>query len=91
GKLKTAVTVRVESVQPDGSRKVVSHFNKHYKGLVARELALTGGHLPADPQGTGELAEAFAHRIGEVEAFVEANFRTEVHNPGEVTLIVPAE
>ena len=39
GKLKGAVTVRVESVQPDGSRKVVSHFNKHYKGLLARELA----------------------------------------------------
>ena len=45
GKLKTAVTVRVESVQPDGSRKVVSHFNKHYKGLLARALA-------QDPSGT---------------------------------------
>lgn len=40
GKLKGAITVRVESERPDGSRKVVSHFNKHYKGLVARELAL---------------------------------------------------
>lgn len=27
--------------QPDGSRKVVSHFNKHYKGLMARELVRT--------------------------------------------------
>lgn len=35
-----AVTVRVESVQPDGTRKVVSHFNKHYKGQLARVLAL---------------------------------------------------
>ncbi|MFC5939126.1 peroxide stress protein YaaA [Corynebacterium choanae] len=33
------VTVRVESVQADGSRKVVSHHNKHYKGLAARLLA----------------------------------------------------
>ena len=38
GKLKTAATVRVESVQPDGSRKVISHFNKHYKGLLARHV-----------------------------------------------------
>ena len=91
GKVPGAVSLRVESEYPDGSRKVVSHFNKHYKGLVARELALAGGHLPADPQGTGELAEAFAHRIGDVEAFVEANFRMEVRDPSEVTLIVPAE
>ncbi|MDK6301228.1 peroxide stress protein YaaA [Corynebacterium sp. UMB9976] len=91
GKVPGAVSLRVESEYPDGSRKVVSHFNKHYKGLVARELALAGGHLPADPQSTGELAEAFAHRIGDVEAFVEANFRTEVRDPSEVTLIVPAE
>ncbi|MDO5098005.1 MAG: peroxide stress protein YaaA [Corynebacterium sp.] len=40
GKAPGAVTVRVESVAADGSRKVVSHFNKHYKGLVARALAL---------------------------------------------------
>ncbi|MDN6438708.1 MAG: peroxide stress protein YaaA [Corynebacterium nuruki] len=37
-----AVTVRVESVRPDGTRKVVSHFNKHYKGVVARVLATAG-------------------------------------------------
>ncbi|GAA1475007.1 peroxide stress protein YaaA [Corynebacterium felinum] len=39
GKIADAVTIRVESVQPDGSRKVVSHFNKHYKGILARVLA----------------------------------------------------
>ena len=33
-------TVRVETQQPDGSRKVVSHFNKHYKGELARYLAV---------------------------------------------------
>lgn len=42
GKLKDTATVRVESVQEDGSRKVVSHFNKHYKGELARVLALQG-------------------------------------------------
>jgi cytoplasmic iron level regulating protein YaaA (DUF328/UPF0246 family) len=33
-----AVTVRVLSVLPNGSRKVVSHFNKHHKGLLTRAL-----------------------------------------------------
>ncbi|WP_295803373.1 peroxide stress protein YaaA [uncultured Corynebacterium sp.] len=45
GKLKEAATVRVESVQEDGSRKVVSHFNKHYKGQLARVLALHGSEV----------------------------------------------
>lgn len=45
GKLKEAATVRVESVQDDGSRKVVSHFNKHYKGQLARVLALHGSEV----------------------------------------------
>lgn len=45
GKLKEAATVRVESVQEDGSRKVVSHFNKHYKGELARVLALHGSEV----------------------------------------------
>ncbi|APT92333.1 hypothetical protein CPHO_04880 [Corynebacterium phocae] len=40
GKCAGAITVRVESVQKDGSRKVVSHFNKHYKGALARVLAM---------------------------------------------------
>lgn len=35
GPCKHAITVRVENT--DG--KVISHFNKHYKGLLARELA----------------------------------------------------
>ena len=45
GKLKEAATVRVETVQEDGSRKVVSHFNKHYKGELARVLALHGDEV----------------------------------------------
>ena len=45
GKLKEAATVRVETVQKDGSRKVVSHFNKHYKGELARVLALHGDEV----------------------------------------------
>lgn len=41
GKVPGATTVRVESVQPNGVRKVISHFNKHYKGELARVLALS--------------------------------------------------
>ncbi|WP_208863617.1 peroxide stress protein YaaA [Gordonia westfalica] len=41
GPVSGAVTATVMTEQPDGSRKVVSHFNKHYKGLMARELVRT--------------------------------------------------
>lgn len=41
GPVRSAVTATVMTEQPDGSRKVVSHFNKHYKGLMARELVRT--------------------------------------------------
>ena len=59
GRLKTAITVRVESVQPDGSRKVVSHFNKHYKGELTRVLALS----EQDPTSIDEVA-AIARAAG---------------------------
>ncbi len=42
-----AVTVDVVSERPDGSRSVVSHFNKAHKGRVARLLAVTTAE-PAD-------------------------------------------
>ena len=41
GPVRGAVTATVMTEQPDGTRKVVSHFNKHHKGLVARELVRT--------------------------------------------------
>ncbi|MGB3699466.1 MAG: peroxide stress protein YaaA, partial [Gordonia sp. (in: high G+C Gram-positive bacteria)] len=41
GPVAGAVTATVVTEAPDGSRKVVSHFNKHYKGLMARELVRT--------------------------------------------------
>ncbi|MEY8565274.1 peroxide stress protein YaaA [Corynebacterium sp.] len=58
GRLPGAVTVRVESVREDGSRKVVSHFNKHYKGLLARELASSDTDLstPGDVEGVAAIA-----------------------------------
>lgn len=42
-----AVTVDVLSERPDGTRSVVSHFNKAHKGRVARLLALTSAE-PTD-------------------------------------------
>ncbi len=39
GRIPDAVTVTVLSERPDGSRTVVSHFNKAHKGRVARLLA----------------------------------------------------
>ena len=45
GKVSGAVTLRVEKRQPDGKLKVVSHFNKHYKGVAARVLAEHDGNV----------------------------------------------
>lgn len=41
GPAPRAVTATVVTESADGSRKVVSHFNKHYKGLMARALLRT--------------------------------------------------
>lgn len=41
GPVGRAVTATVVTEAPGGSRKVVSHFNKHYKGLIARDLVNT--------------------------------------------------
>ncbi|MDK8845088.1 peroxide stress protein YaaA [Corynebacterium sp. MSK297] len=51
-----AVTVRVESIREDGSRKVVSHFNKHYKGELARILALAVAD-GANPDSVDDVAD----------------------------------
>ncbi|MEL4164425.1 peroxide stress protein YaaA, partial [Corynebacterium bovis] len=89
GPVPGAVTLRVESRYPDGSRKVVSHFNKHYKGLVARELALREEELPDDPEGTA-TAEALAEVLRVTPRFRDAGFDAEVSGPTSVTLTVPA-
>lgn len=72
GPLKRAVTVRVESVLDDGSRKVVSHFNKHHKGVLARELADKEAESVED---VASLAEA-------------AGMTVEVISATELTLVV---
>jgi uncharacterized protein len=71
-----AVTVDVLSERSDGSRSVVSHFNKAHKGRVARLLALTTAEPDSPVRLRGLLRRAGLH--------VE-------HDGGSrLTLVVPA-
>jgi cytoplasmic iron level regulating protein YaaA (DUF328/UPF0246 family) len=56
-----AVTVEVLSERPDGSRSVVSHFNKAHKGRVARLLATTTGEPDSPVRLRGLLRRAGLH------------------------------
>ena len=62
GPVPGAVTATVLTEQPDGSRKVVSHFNKHHKGLLARALVLTRAE-PADVDGVARVAARAGLRV----------------------------
>ncbi len=66
-KVPGAVTVNVLNEQPDGSRSVVSHFNKAHKGQVARLLA--GSR--AEPTETRDV----------VRLLRRAGFRIETNGP----------
>ncbi|QLY29738.1 peroxide stress protein YaaA [Nocardia huaxiensis] len=61
GRIPGAVTATVLTERPDGSRTVVSHFNKHHKGLLARALVLSRTE-PADIGGVARVAEKFGLR-----------------------------
>jgi uncharacterized protein len=71
-----AVTVEVLSERPDGSRSVVSHFNKAHKGRLARLLATTTAE-PADPVGLRRLLR-------------RAGLHVEHDGGARFTLVVPA-
>jgi len=74
--LPGAVTVEVVSERPDGSRAVVSHFNKAHKGRLACRLATTTAE-PSDVVGLRRLLR-------------RAGLHVE-HDGGTVlTLVVPA-
>jgi cytoplasmic iron level regulating protein YaaA (DUF328/UPF0246 family) len=70
-----AVTVRVLSERPDGSRAVVSHFNKAHKGRLARLLATTR----AEPDSPPRL-RALLRRAG---------WQVEAEGTHGLTLVVP--
>lgn len=60
--LPLAITVRVVTERPDGSRAVVSHFNKHAKGLLARLLAVTTSE-PGDAVAVARVARRGGLRV----------------------------
>jgi cytoplasmic iron level regulating protein YaaA (DUF328/UPF0246 family) len=71
-----AVTLEVLSERPDGSRAVVSHFNKAHKGRVARLLATTTAE-PTDAVGLRSLLR-------------RAGLHVEHDGGALLTLVVPA-
>src|SRR5829696_2926847 len=71
-----AVTLEVLSERPDGSRSVVSHFNKAHKGRVARLLALT----TAEPDSVVRLRSLLRR----------AGLHVEHDGDTTLTLVVPA-
>ncbi|GAA4741145.1 peroxide stress protein YaaA [Gordonia alkaliphila] len=73
GPVRGAVTATVVTEAADGSRSVVSHFNKHYKGLIARDLVSTRAQV-AD---IGKLAAVLS----------SAGHRVEITSPTEITVI----
>lgn len=79
------LAVRVERVAADGSRKVVSHMAKHYRGLFARYLIQSG--LAAHPidGSTAGIAE-FLEAVSE-DWSVECTLPT-ARKAGVLTLLV---
>jgi len=77
GPVPGAMTVRVLSARPDGSREIVSHFNKHHKGVLVRTL-LTSRSTPRDLRSLLRI-------IG------RAGIAAERSGPRRVDVLVPAE
>jgi uncharacterized protein len=73
GKVPGAVTATVLTEGPDGSRTVVSHFNKHHKGLLARALVLSRAE-PSDVKGVARVA-------------AKAGLRVEIASPSELVVL----
>ncbi|GAC68947.1 peroxide stress protein YaaA [Gordonia soli] len=73
GPVPGAVTAGVVSEAPDGSRKVVSHFNKHHKGLMARELVQTRRRV-RDINGVAAV-------------LADAGQRVEITSPTEIVVV----
>ncbi|MBY3791937.1 peroxide stress protein YaaA [Rhodococcus fascians] len=62
GPVPGAITATVLTEKPDGSRSVVSHFNKHHKGLLARALTLTTAE-PRDVKAVARVASKAGLRV----------------------------
>lgn len=75
GRLDNAVRIDVLAERPDGSRGVVTHFNKAHKGRLARALASTSAE-PSDAAAVASVAR-------------RAGMRVE-RDGDELTIVVPA-
>lgn len=73
GPVADAITATVLTEKADGSRSVVSHFNKHHKGLLARALTVTTAE-PKDVKGVARVA-------------AKAGLRVEVASPTELIVL----
>ncbi|MEZ5211307.1 MULTISPECIES: peroxide stress protein YaaA [unclassified Gordonia (in: high G+C Gram-positive bacteria)] len=73
GPVRGAVTATVVTERPDGSRTVVSHFNKHYKGLIARDLVRTRARV-------GDIDKLAA-------VLSDAGHHVEITSPTEITVV----
>ncbi|HEY5852964.1 MAG TPA: peroxide stress protein YaaA [Aldersonia sp.] len=62
GPVPGAVVATVLTELPDGNRKVVSHFNKHRKGLLARALVVSRAE-PDDVKGVARVAARAGLRV----------------------------
>ena len=67
GPVPGAVTATVLTEKPDGTRAVVSHFNKAHKGLLARALALTRAE-PTDARAVARVARKAGLRVERASA-----------------------
>jgi uncharacterized protein len=77
-----AVTVQVLSERPDGTRAVVSHFNKSHKGRLARLLATT----TAEPDSVVRLRALLRRNGLHVEHSADGR-----QGGTQLTLVVPAD
>ncbi|GCE40591.1 peroxide stress protein YaaA [Rhodococcus sp. USK10] len=62
GPIPEAVIATVLTEKPDGTRTVVSHFNKHHKGLLARALTVSRAE-PHDVRGVARVAAKAGLRV----------------------------
>lgn len=62
GKVPEAVIATVLTEAADGSRSVVSHFNKHHKGLLARALVVSRAE-PDSIDGVARVASKAGLRV----------------------------
>lgn len=84
--VRGAVTAQVLTEAPDGSRSVVSHFNKHAKGLLARALARTS----SEPTTIRDVAR-IARRAGlEVEIVGDDRIDVITRTPTGMPAVAPA-